>query len=64
MGLTLICDAWFLIDENKWNLQFAKFTLQTRATPLHIAAYQGHTVTVHYLVQNGADINRPKEVRS
>ena len=63
MGLNPICDACFIIDENKWKFQFAIFTLQTGATPLYIAAERGHQDTVHYLVQNGADINRPKEVR-
>ena len=44
--------------------QFAIFTLQDGATPLYIAAQNGHQDTVNYLVQNGADINRPMEVRS
>ena len=53
-----------LLIKNKRNLQFTMFTLQTGATPLYVAAGKGHTDTVHYLVQNGADINRPEEVRS
>ena len=63
MRLDQICDAWFLIDKDKWNFQFAIFTLQDGTTPLFIAAQHGHTDTVHYLVQNGADINRPEEVK-
>ena len=54
----------FLLMKNKWNMQFAIFTLQDGATPLFAAAQNGHQDTVHYLVQNGADINRPREVRS
>ena len=64
MRLNPICGACFFIGKNKWNLQFAIFTLQKGATPLYIAAEKGKTDTVHYLVQNGADVNRPKKVRN
>ena len=31
--------------------------IQTRDTPLHLAAYAGHTDSVALLAANGADVN-------
>ena len=36
--------------------------IQGRDTPLHYAAYKGHTDSVALLAANGADVNMEEEV--
>ena len=36
--------------------------LQDHQTPLHFAAYNGHTDTVKILIEKGADVNAKDEV--
>ena len=37
-------------------------TIQCQFTPLHYAAYQGHTDSVAFLAAKGADVNKKNRV--